>query len=309
MKTESVIVERMGSGPFLSPVPGTFFQDGVTTADVLVYRDSVLLFCGGMANDHETIGVSTVRRSDFSGTSFGELPPAPVVENGRPGDFDSRHVADPASIVVGDSIYLYYSGLGDGADAIGLAISEDGKTFRKSSANPILTGRAPEIVQRGETFFLYFVLPNDGGGYTIFVARSEDGVDFSKHKPTPVLTPTPRAWDGYSVTTPRIFERDGRYAMIYAGSDLDMDTPKGFGIAYSDDLIHWSKDKSNPIFRSGPDGAWDDLAIWFGTVYAWQENLYLLYEGAAKPPRDASPLSQIGLAAVNPVDPSPAGEK
>ena len=294
-----MIVKRIGDSPFLSPRPGTFCQDGVTTADVLFYRDRVLLFCGGMSKDHESIGIATVRRKDFQGSNFGELSPNPIVERGRQGDFDSEHVTDPSSIVVDDRVHLYYSGLGCNGDWIGLATSEDGRIFEKSDDNPILKGRAPEIVRHAGRYFLYFVLPNNDGGYTIYSAQSENGLDFSKHQIRPVLEPTPGKWDGYSVTTPRIFDIDGRYAMVYAGSDEAVDSPKGFGLAYSNDLVHWSKYKSNPIFHNGSAGSWDDLAIWFGTVYSWEEKLYMLYEGGANHALNASPLSQIGLAAVN----------
>jgi hypothetical protein len=270
----------------------------VTTADVLFYRDYVLLFCGGLSAGHESIGMAMVRRKVFRGSNFGEWAPNPIVERGHKGDFDSEHVTDPSSIVVGRRVYLYYSGIGYNGDWIGLATSEDGKTFRKSNANPVLKGRAPEIVRHAGLYFLYFVLPNEEGGYTIFSAPSEDGLDFSMHQARPILEPTPGTWDGYSVTTPRVFEIDGRYAMVYAGSDEAVDSPKSFGLAYSEDLIHWSKCKMNPIFHKGPTDSWDDLAIWFGTVYGWGEDLYMLYEGCARQPLKASPLSQIGLAAV-----------
>ena len=75
-------------------------------------------------------------------------------------------------------------------------------------------------------------------------------------------------------------------------------SPKSFGLAYSDDLIHWSKCNFNPIFHNGLPGSWDDLAIWFGTVYGWGEERYMLYEGCARQPLNASPISQIGLARV-----------
>ena len=223
-----MIVKRIGNDPFLCPRPGTFCQNGVTTADVLFYRDYVLLFCGGMSDGHESIGIATVRRKDFRGSNFGEWAPKPIVERGHEGDFDSEHVTDPASIVVDGKVYLYYSGLGGAADCIGLAISENGKTFTKSNANPVLKGRAPEIVGHAGLYFLFFVQRNAEGGYTIFSTTSENGLDFSKYQASPVLEPTPGAWDGYSVTTPRVFENNGRYAMVYAGSDEAVEFPKEF---------------------------------------------------------------------------------
>ena len=47
---------------------------------------------------------------------------------------------DPSAVVFNGKIFLYYSGLGDGEDSVGLAVSKDGNNFTKYEKNPVLTG-------------------------------------------------------------------------------------------------------------------------------------------------------------------------
>jgi len=286
---------RCSLDPFLSPVKGTFFKDSVTTADVLECEKEVLLFFGGLCK-HERIGLASVPRDHFDGRTWTNWHAHPVLDVGPPGSFDCRHVTDPASVRTESGILLYYSGLGEGEDAIGLATSLNGKEFIKSSENPLLEGRAPEIFLHQEKFYLYFVMPNPQGGYSIFLATSADGSHYSRPYEHPVLEPSIGMWDSYTVTTPRIFPAKDGFWLSYAGDDETRDFPKGFGLAFSKDLIHWEKYEGNPIFRRGLAGRWDDQAIWFPTIYRHRNGLLMLYEGSHKPSELAEPVSRIGLA-------------
>jgi predicted GH43/DUF377 family glycosyl hydrolase len=289
---------RCSLDPFLSPAKGTFFEDSVTTADVLEFGNEVLLFFGGLC-EHERIGLASVPREHFNGRAWTIWQPDPVLDIGPPGSFDCRHVTDPASICTESGILLYYSGLGEGEDAIGLAISEDGKAFFKFSENPLLEGRAPEIVWHQGQFYLYFVRPDARGGYSIFLANSVDGSHFSKPYKQPVLEPSIGMWDSYTVTTPRIYRAEDRFWLSYAGDDETRDFPKGFGLAFSKDLIHWEKYKGNPVLRRGLSGSWDDQAIWFPTLYRHRDRVLMLYEGSHNLSDLTEPVSQIGLAVLD----------
>ena len=68
--------------------------------------------------------------------------------------------------------------------------------------------------------------------------------------------------------------------MVYQGSDKNFDYPARFHVAYSDDLLSWTKvDNSQPFFNRGEAGAWDQGAIWFGEVFEYDGTLYMYYEG------------------------------
>jgi sucrose-6-phosphate hydrolase SacC (GH32 family) len=105
------------------------------------------------------------------------------------------------------------------------------------------------------------------------------------------------------VTTPRIFSRNGVFYTLYGGSQSEnrKDMPDAFGLARSTDLIHWEKYPQNPVFHLGSEGQWDDGAIWFGTVFEWENHLYLLYEGGRLSDivNHSPALTQVGLAAIS----------
>ncbi len=88
--------------------------------------------------------------------------------------------------------------------------------------------------------------------------------------------------------------------MVYAGGNRPdrQDVPEAFGLARSIDRVHWEKYPGNPIFRIADDGAWDDGAIWFGTVFEWKADLFLIHEsGRMADIQDRSPaLTRVGLA-------------
>jgi predicted GH43/DUF377 family glycosyl hydrolase len=272
-----------------------FCCHAVTTVDVLDLDDVTLMFFGGHDGKNERLGLALPDKLPTTSIPAEKIRQDPVVDIGEPGSFDSTHVTDPAAAYHDDTIFLYYSGIGDQDDAIGLATSTDGKTFTKYSVDPILSGRSPEIVIKDSVFHLFYVLPRDEG-YAIYLATSDDGYEFKRYSDEPIVTPSESGWDSLTVTTPRIFEYDGLFWMLFAGDDETMDYPKGFGLAYSDDLVSWSKYEANPIFERGTSSAWDGTAIWFGTVYEHKGEYLMFYEGCSGDSECSNPRSHIGIA-------------
>jgi hypothetical protein len=90
--------------------------------------------------------------------------------------------------------------------------------------------------------------------------------------------------------------------MIFSGlsKNDEKDIPKAFGLARSQDLIHWEKYPHNPVFQIGVPGSWDDGAIWFGTPFSIGQYLYMIYEGGRlENIRGKTPaLTQVGLAKI-----------
>lgn len=286
----------------MSPRPGTWLEEAATTPDLLLWGDRVLLFVGGVRGGHERIALISVPKDRLGNTDTfafgrGEL----AVDVGLPADFDGLHVTDPASVAVNGRIFLFYSALGSGPDCVGLATSTDGIVFEKLD-RPVLVGRAPEVVWMEGRFYLFYVLETPAGGYAMHLATSADGRNFAPISESPVFAPdVPGTWDGYSVTTPRIFEHKGVFYMVYAGDDRTKDLPRAFGLARSYNLQHWHRYPGNPVFRCGPPGSWDDGAIWFGTVFPHEGTLYLWYEGASRQAiqREGPTLSEVGLAVLS----------
>lgn len=152
----------------------------------------------------------------------------------------------------------------------------------------------PDLLRMRDNYFLYY----RGQGKTHSDDRSAARIG--------VMTISKdrfdgKRWDGYSLTTPRIFSEDGVYYMVYAGSNEYRDYLYNFGVAVSKDLHHWKKYSGNPVFSRGNKGEWDEGAIWFGTTEKINDTYYMWYEGyGGGKSRDKEyaegGCSQIGLA-------------
>jgi len=290
----TICFSRLSQIPFIGTKENSFYQESATTADILEYKNKTLLFFGGVKNNHESIGLAQISQAN-NGIKVFDIKNTPIVEPSEKKSFDNNHVTDPAAVYSNGKIYLYYSGIGAYEDAIGLSVSVDGKHFEKVNENPIVNGRAPEVVFCKGIFYLFYVLPVNKGGYDIYLAFSDDGIHFTEKSKKPILSSSSNSWDSKTVTTPRILSLNGFFYMIYAGDNVSKDLPRGFGLAVSKNLIEWEKYPHNPIFVKGEVGSWDDSAIWFGTPFIMNEELFMLYEGCTKN-KMGQYESQIGLA-------------
>jgi predicted GH43/DUF377 family glycosyl hydrolase len=101
------------------------------------------------------------------------------------------------------------------------------------------------------------------------------------------------AWDGGMVESPAVWRDDpsGRYGMVYTGYDLRYPDRTGYasvggpqiGLAWSDDLVTWTRDPRSPIFtRSDAPGAPDEAGA--TGPFVWQEGgtYYLFYFGTTE---------------------------
>ncbi len=270
--------KKYEKNPVIPTIPDTFKSIHTANPDILVENRIIYFYYrGGDGNDR--IAVATAPYDYFDGKTFADYPKNPIISIGKDA-FDDLAVLDPAAVYFNKKVFLYYSGLGKGDDAIGLATSDNFYDFVKYKNNPVLTGRAPEVVLKDGIIYMYFVLPNERMGYSIHLATSIDGYNFYRFSNNPVFTYGENGkWDSKTVTTPRIREVNGIYYMVYAGDDKYMDYPPYFGIAFSFDLINWYRSTQNPIFSRGEKRQWDDGGIWFAEVFPYKDKLYMYYEG------------------------------
>ncbi len=266
--------------PVIPIVPNTFKSVHTANPDLLLHNDMIYFYYrGGDGNDR--IAVATVPYEYFDGVRFIDYAKNPIIDIGKK-SFDDLAVLDPAAIFFNNKIFLYYSGLGTvKPDSIGLAVSKDFFNFSKVKKNPVLTGRAPEIVLKDGLLYLYYVLVNNKLGYSIYLATSRDGYNFTEYKKSPVFeySSFEDDWDAKTVTTPRIIKKGDVYYMVYAGDNKYLDYPPYFGIAFSYDLINWYRSTQNPIFSRGKKGEWDDGGIWFAQIFEYKNKWYMWYEG------------------------------
>jgi beta-fructofuranosidase len=92
--------------------------------------------------------------------------------------------------------------------------------------------------------------------------------------------------------------RDGEHHIFYLQAPRSLGDPElrhhnaSIGHAVSGDLESWTV--LPDALRPGPEGAWDDLATWTGSVLEHDRRWYMLYTGISR--ADGGLIQRIGLA-------------
>ncbi len=306
--TEKFKWKRYKRNPVFPAVPGTWMESQTANPDLLLIGDTYYMYFRGQEGGHDRIGLATIPVDKFDGVTW-DIFPEPVIDVGEKGEWDETHLLDPAAVLVDGMVYLYYSAVCPECDrSICLAVSNDGIHFTKYESNPMIVGGGPEIVRKNGVFHLYFWREKiSGKGFQLHLAVSDNGYDFKELHEDPVLPAGPDgAWDSHTAETPRIFEENDLYYMMYCGSDRNDDYPFHAGLATSRDLVNWEKYAGNPVFERGPEGTWDEGAIWFTTVEKVNGIYCLWYEGYGGGTSRTEPYgsylkggkSQVGLATM-----------
>jgi len=154
-------------------------EDQTANPDLLKIGDTFYMYFRGQQNGHDRIGLATIPESQFDGKTW-HIQPEPLIDVGNKGDWDETHVLDPASVLVGNRVFLYYSAVSPRCDrSVCLAISDDGIHFQKYDHNPIVIGGGPEVVYHNGKFYLFFwKTKKSGRGFDLHLAISGDGFHF-----------------------------------------------------------------------------------------------------------------------------------
>ncbi|MDA8671630.1 hypothetical protein N9M46_01080 [Gammaproteobacteria bacterium] len=222
-----------------------------------------------------------------------------VIKKGSPGTFD-EHGVMPSSIVrVNADIYLYYSGWSRRTSVpysnfTGLAISkDDGRTFEKIGAGPILTAKVNEPfsatspwVHHDQNGFHMFYCSGTGWikikgkyehTYDIKYAYSSDGIHYEQTGKTIISSNSSEE----ALTRPSIYKKGGVYYMMfcYRGSRSFRSGPDSYRISHatSSDLINWSR--SERISLDVSDTGWDCEMVAYPAVVTLKNKTYMFYNG------------------------------
>jgi predicted GH43/DUF377 family glycosyl hydrolase len=271
----------------LSRVPRTFFSVLVANPAVIEFKgDTYFFFRGQDESGKDQIGLWKTPSASADGIHWSVQYPEPVIPVSTESDApDKNYILDPAVVVKGDSLLVYYTGKSAGAttfSTICLSITTDGKTFTKYELNPIIEGAiAPEVVFHDGLFYLFYQRLHADNYWEIYVATGTDGIRFDFENETRVFGPSriEGRFDAHSVATARIFKEDDYFYMTYAACTKYLDYPESIGLARSQDLIHWERYPHNPIFERGEAGTWDEAALWFATVRKIDGRYLMWYEG------------------------------
>jgi predicted GH43/DUF377 family glycosyl hydrolase len=211
--------------------------------------------------------------------------PGPVMARG---DWDSVDVLNPSVVPFQGTLWNYYSGFDGKSWHTGLAVSDDGVSWRRmgkvlSADGGYIAANGSAIVQGNEIFYYY----QTGSTAQIALARSSDGRNF--HRETqPVLPLGPYgSWDERGVADPYVIRKNNRLYLYYEG--MDRAKRQRLGIAVSDDGVTWSKLRTNPILELGE--SFDARGLGEPAVWSDYGSYWMLYTG-----RDQNEQRRLGLA-------------
>jgi hypothetical protein len=277
---------------------------------------------GNVPEYHDQIGLLYQDTESFD--PFGpwkEYENNPVLPYGSLGTYSEKNVLDCAP-VKGENgeMYLFFMGVDyAGTGVLSGSISNDEGLSFKRFDKPLkyFVGCSDVVYHEGK----YYIFFGDGhwngsswGNLSLYVGvtSNPEVLDDSNIYPAINIGGGPDEFDSYSVNGGRVFRIKGvdKWFMTYQGSRRHFDFPNRFHVAYSDDLIHWTKvDNDQPLFERGAYGEWDQGGIWYGEIFESGDKLYLYYEGwgidGEVPDRDVpyfSGGSQTGAASVSTSD-------
>lgn len=118
-------------------------------------------------------------------------------------------------------------------------------------------------------------------------ATSPDGINWTRRL-SPVLVPTPGAWDSLVVLAPWVIRTTGQYRMWYTGSATTGVLPSSIGYATSPDGITWTK-RPAPVLTPGPQ-AWESAKVGLCSVVPVAGGYRMFYTG------ETTTLGLIGRA-------------
>jgi len=236
------------------------------------------------------------------------------------GEWDAEGVETASVVRTPDGRYLmYYSGdrspKGTNSWAIGLAVSEDGITWKKYGNEPVFEGKGgwegpflddetgqlvggvqePSVLYDSEDKVLkmwYSALGEKDGklAFRVGYATSSDGV-WWKRNAEPVLEPgIEGTWDDRVVSHIGVTkDLDNVYHLFYFGTsgtkwqeaeDLGASMIKGFiGYAFSEDGISWEK-RVEPVLKPVSD-TWESWTVGGPCPVTMNEMILLWYFGSA----------------------------
>jgi predicted GH43/DUF377 family glycosyl hydrolase len=209
--------------------------------------------------------------------------------------FESAGTFNPAVIKKdGKFVMLYRAQDRKGTSSLGYAKSDDGIHFTRRP-EPVMVSEAPyekgggvedpRLQKVGDTFYLTYTgynnvdgAPADKKDAQLCLATSKDLIHWQRHG---VIIPSFKGkwnvkWTKSGAIAPD--KINGKYWMYYLADAQGKDTQ--MGVAYSEDLLHWTEALDHPVLASRP-GSFDSQVVEPGPPpIMTPQGIFLIYNGA-----------------------------
>jgi predicted GH43/DUF377 family glycosyl hydrolase len=316
--------EKHPGNPVLPPGGGDFDVSCCMNPYVLRMGDEYYLFyAGGDREQTRRICLATAPVSDV--TKWQRH--GPLFDVGGKGAFDETWCVIPCVHRIGGKWHLYYTGRSSGPgglqafNGIGLAVSDDLKTWKKHGTEPILkgdgfpdwpdnkgiagAGRVLELPQAdGRTLYrMYYTLATGSSSKDLFVdqakqaviAHSYDGITWTDRRV--LLRPRLEAdYENVAVIALNVWRTKTRWRAIYAGIGTRFGA---YSIceAVSGDGLTWDRGRPGENLSLPPTGTgWEGKMTEYPNVIEENGKLRLFYCG------NGYGSTGIGTALADPLD-------
>ena len=190
--------------------------------------------------------------------------------------------------------------------AEGVATSEDGITWQRAKAQPILSvfeadcGKwekdcvyQPWLVEHQGRFFNFYNAAN-GGVEQTGVAFSTDLLNWMRYPANPIVRNRPGGYDEQFCSDAKVFRDGDHWTMFYFGVGRG---GAHIMVAFSRDLVHWTSDPE-PLYKAGGNPSGLDKQYAHKIALVWNpknETFYLFYNAV---PGTKSPTGGRGIGLI-----------
>ncbi len=201
-----------------------------------------------------------------------------------------RDILNPSIVRNGNVLFNFYSEFDGHTWRTALAASLDGHGWARQGrvlAPDPKTWEGDYIAANGSALFdgrqfFYWYQAGEHDLPSIGLARSSDGRTWRKEQ-NPVLTPGPRgSWDERGAADPYVLKLGGFFYVYYLGQNRAHQ--QQIGLARSEDGVHWTKLRSNPVVTMPWPGTGLPGENGLGEPAVWQSNgwYWMLLTGRAR---------------------------
>jgi predicted GH43/DUF377 family glycosyl hydrolase len=194
----------------------------------------------------------------------------------------------------------------------GVAVSDDGLTWRRAKDEPVLSIHDPDCADWEKScIYQPWLLEHNGRFFNFYNAakgsREQTGLAFStdllnwmRYPANPIIRNRPGGYDSGFCSDPKVFRDGDHWTMIYFG------VGKGAAhimIAFSRDLVHWTADPE-PLYKAGghPGGLDKRYAHKVALVYnPANDTFYMFYNAAPGKRGEVTEGRGMGLLTSKPV--------
>lgn len=193
----------------------------------------------------------------------------------------------------------------------GVAVSDDGLTWRRAHEQPILSVFDPDcgtwekdcvyqpwLVEHRERFFNFYNAAK-GDIEQSGIAFSSDLINWIRYPANPVLVNHPGGYDERFASDPKVYRDGDHWTMFYFGV--------GHGaahimIAFSRDLVHWTQ-HPDPLYKAGghPQGLDKQHAHKISLLWNPKNETFYLYYNAVPGTKQPAGGRGIGLITSKPI--------